>query len=89
MSRLSISKLPWSRVIATGTCLVALAVYSAFDPTPSRAGVAPICAEGGCGCECSLSNKKYSEGACVNNQTCMCIHGDNACPCSWVTGCNQ
>jgi hypothetical protein len=86
MSRLPIRKLPWARVFATGACLIALAVYSAFAPAPSYAD--PICMEGGCSCKCTYDGKEFSEGACRSNQTCQCIHGDTECPCEWVTGCN-
>jgi hypothetical protein len=86
MSLLTRRKLTWTRVVAAGACLVALTVYSAFTPTPSHAEYAPLLGA----CECKAGNEgTFTEGACHNNQTCECVHGDDGCAnCIWVTGCN-
>jgi hypothetical protein len=79
-------KLTLSRIIATGACLTALVAYSAFSPAVSYAD--PLCAEGGCACECKFGGGTYSEGACLNGKSCACIHGDNGCSnCVWSCCC--
>ncbi len=81
-------KLALSRIIATAACLLAFAAYSAFSPAVSLADVAPICAEGGCACQCKYGSGVYTEGACVGGRSCACVHGDNGCSnCVWSCCC--
>jgi len=90
MSLPSKGKPTWTRIIALAACLIALATYSAFSPAPSRASIEPFyCSEAGCKCECTKDGKKTTEGGCVGNQTCQCMHGDNGCyNCGWTPGCS-
>jgi hypothetical protein len=68
------------RVLAVILCVVAMTVFS-FLPPPAEA-----CFD--CNCECKIAGFAYSEGACANNQTCMCIHYETSCSCRWVAGCS-
>ena len=70
-----LKKITWTRVIATSACLTALATYALFAPAPAYSAA----------CECKLAGLYYSEGACVGNQSCQCIHFENgACSCKWL-----
>ena len=69
-------RITWTRVIATGACLTALATYAVFVPPPSYAVGA---------CECKFAGVAYTEGACNGNQSCQCMHGDDGCfNCKWL-----
>ena len=74
-------KITWARVVATCACLMALAAYSLFAPDRSYAD--DFCLEGGCECKCVYAGQNYSEGATRGGQTCVCIHYDTSCSCSW------
>jgi hypothetical protein len=81
MSLLPKIKVTWTRVVATGACLLALSAYSAFAPAPSSAASA---------CQCKFQSFNYSEGTCLNGSWCLCMYGDNGCyNCRWVCCCSE
>lgn len=69
------------RIIAITVCFAAVLVFNLFSPLQAEA-----CFD--CNCECKLAGFAYTEGACANNSTCMCIHYETSCSCRWVAGCS-
>lgn len=68
------------RVITVICCLFAMPIFS-FPTSPAEAYVES-------GCTCKLAGLDYSDGACVNGQSCVCNYYETGCVCKWISsGC--
>lgn len=70
------------RAITVLTCLVAMLIFS-LQISPAEAYVES-------GCTCKFASVDYSDGACLNGQTCVCNFSETGCICKWITsGCGN
>lgn len=66
------------RVLAVILCVVAMPIFS-FPTPPAEANVVESA------CVCKFAGFDYSDGACLNGQTCVCQYSESSCICKWVT----
>ena len=65
------------RVLAVVFCVFAMPIFS-FPTTSTEAYVESECV-------CRFAGLAYSDGACLNNQTCVCNYPETGpCVCKWI-----
>jgi hypothetical protein len=65
-------------VLALTLCVFAMPIFT----SPTEANVASACV-------CKFGGFDYSDGACLNGQTCVCNYSETGCICKWISsGCD-